>query len=122
MPYKFEYDHIHLPKDKDRRIKLTDDQREEIRDKYATGNYSTYKLADSYNVSRRTIQFVLDPKKLEESRKRLEERGGSKIYYDTKKNTIAKREHRNYKKQVLEELDKTKDKWWIKRDIKQEII
>jgi hypothetical protein len=32
-----------------------------------------------------------------ENKKRRAERGGTKIYYDTKKNTIAQREHRAYK-------------------------
>jgi len=109
MPYKFECDKTSLPKGKDRRFKLTDAQREEIREKYATGDYSTYNLADSYNVSRRTIQFILDPKKLEENRKRLKERGGSKIYYNTKKNTSSMKEHRNYKKEVLKNLNQEKD-------------
>jgi len=101
MPYKFEYTRERLPKSKDRRVKLTDEDREEIREKYATGEYSTYKLADLFGVSRRTIQFILDPKKLEENRKRLKERGGSKIYYDTDKNTTSMKEHRRYKKDVL---------------------
>ena len=48
MPYKSEK--IKLSKEQDRRIKLTDEQRQEIRDKYATGLYSQRNLASEYNV------------------------------------------------------------------------
>jgi len=105
MPYKFEYTKEHLPKDKDRRIKLTDGQREEIRDKYATGEYSTYKLADAYGVSRRTIQFVLYPERYEKAKQMNKERSKGGTYYDTKKNTVAKREHRRYKNEILKKLN-----------------
>ena len=40
MPYKFETEGKKIPKDKDKRIKLTDEQREQIREMYATGLYS----------------------------------------------------------------------------------
>jgi len=105
MPYKFEYEKIHLPRGKDRRIKLTDSQREEIRDKYSTGEYSTYKLADSYNVSRRTIQFVIYPERYEKAREMNKKRSKGGTYYDTKKNTLAKREHRKYKQKILKEKE-----------------
>ena len=49
MPYKSEK--IKLPKEHDRRIKLTDEQREEIREKYSTGLYSQRALAREYQAA-----------------------------------------------------------------------
>jgi len=69
----------------DRRVKLLDFQRE---------------VASAYGVSRRTIQFIWHPEKLEENKKRRAERGGSKQYYNREESTIAKREHREYKEQL----------------------
>jgi len=37
MPYKSEYTHKKIPKELDRRIKLTDEQREEIKILFAQG-------------------------------------------------------------------------------------
>lgn len=61
MPFKSEK--IKLPKELDRRRKLSDEQREEIKEKYATGLYSQRALAREYNVSRRLISFVIDEEK-----------------------------------------------------------
>ena len=72
MPYKSEK--IKLPKEHDRRIKLTDEQREEIREKYATGLYSQRALAREYGVSRRLISFVLDDEKYQKCREQFKER------------------------------------------------
>tara|TARA_Y100000310_G_scaffold307018_1_gene348712 strand:- start:20769 stop:21083 length:315 start_codon:yes stop_codon:yes gene_type:complete len=86
-----------LKRNQDRRIKLTDEQREDIKKIRATTTLSQRKIAEMYGVSRRTIQFIINPQSLIENKKRRAERGGTKIYYDTKKNTIAQREHRAYK-------------------------
>ena len=101
MPYKFETDKIKLPEGKDRRKKLTDEDRVTIFELYAIGNTSQRKLADEFGVSRRTIQFVLDPEKRKQNVERMQERGGWKQYYDKDKNREYKAEHREYKKGVL---------------------
>lgn len=71
MPYKFEYEHLKIKDKDDRRIKLFDEDREEIRKLYATGLFSQRDLANRYNVSRRTITFVLDPTKRERANELL---------------------------------------------------
>ena len=103
MPYYFEREHIKLPEGKDRRVKLTPNDKELIVELYNTGEFSTYKLAEIFEVSRRTIQFVLDPEKRKANKERLEERGGWKTYYDKDKQIEYMKGHRNYKKKVLEE-------------------
>jgi DNA-binding transcriptional ArsR family regulator len=103
MPYKFEIDKVKLPEGKDRRVKLSVDDKEVVKALYATGNISTYKLAEDFGVSRRTIQFILDPEKKKANLERLEERGGWKVYYDKDKHNEYMTNHRQYKKEVLKE-------------------
>lgn len=85
----------------DRRVKLSDKQRQEIKLLKDTG-ISQNQVALNYGVSRRTIQFIWFPEQLEENKKRREERGGSAQYYDKEKHREVMREHRAYKKQLKE--------------------
>ena len=57
----------------DRRIKLTSEDKENIKLTAETGNYSQRQIALMFGVSRRTIQFILFPEKLEENKKRRAE-------------------------------------------------
>ena len=52
-----------IPYEKDGRRKLTNEDKEVIRN--LKDEYSQRQLAAKFGVSRRTIQFILDPKKLE---------------------------------------------------------
>ena len=79
MPYKFEHEHLKIKDKDDRRIKLFDEDREEIRKLYATGLFSQRDLANRYNVSRRTITFVLDPTKRERANELLKQRKATRI-------------------------------------------
>lgn len=58
MPYKS--DNIKLPEKYDRRRKLTSEQKEEIKELYATGSYSLNKLAKMYEVSKKTILLIVN--------------------------------------------------------------
>lgn len=86
----------------DRRVKLTKADKEEIYEAYKQGLFSQRELASLFDVSRRTIQFVISPEKLAENRQRRKEKGGWKQYYDKNRNTIEVREHRKYKKLLLD--------------------
>ena len=103
MPYKFEYEKIKLPEGKDRRCKLTTEQRLEIFELYATGNYSQRQLAKEYDVSRRLIQFIIDPGKKKRDLELREMRGGSMAYYDKDKQREYTKNHRRYKQKILKE-------------------
>ena len=99
MPYKSEK--IKLSKEQDRRIKLTDNQRDEIRHKYSTGLYSQRQLAREYNVSRRLITFIIDPKKSERNKELCKKRRADGRYKPTKKEWAATmKEHRLYKEKL----------------------
>tara|TARA_R110000868_G_scaffold141488_1_gene358056 strand:+ start:387 stop:698 length:312 start_codon:yes stop_codon:yes gene_type:complete len=97
MPYKSEKIKIEGGK-YDRRIKLSPEEKEEIH--LNALNLSQRFLAEKYGVSRRTIQFILDPSKLEENLKRRKERGGSKQYYNKEEWAETMKEHRNYKQNL----------------------
>ena len=93
MPYKFES--IPVGRENDRRIKLTDEQRDEIRHKYSTGQYSQRQLASEYNVSRRLIVFILYPER--------QRKVDSAKYYSTEKQRVYMQRHRDHKKKLYEE-------------------
>lgn len=82
----------------DKRCKLTPEQKAEILTLSAT--VSQRKLAIQFHVDRRTIGFILNPEKLEENKKKRDERGGAKIYYDKEKQTKTIRKHRQYKQDL----------------------
>lgn len=99
MPYK----HIEkkIPKEYDKRVKLTETQRKEIRHIYfKEQSMSQRGLAKAYKVSRRLIVFVLYPERQKANYEACVARGGSKLYYDKEKNTIAQRKHRKYKQEL----------------------
>lgn len=85
----------------DKRVKLTVEQKEEIFNLYATGNYSLNGLAKIYNVSKRTIHFIVKPEKLEEQKLLYIERRKDKRYYDREKHNEHVKAHRRYKNELL---------------------
>lgn len=84
----------------DRRIKLTQEQKDMICTEYAEGNISQRELARQYNVSSRLISFILFPERLQENLKRRQERGGWRQYYDKEKRRLTMREYREYKREL----------------------
>ena len=97
MPYK--HTELKIPRNIDKRVKLTYEQREEIRQNKL--GLSQRALAMEYNVSRRTIQFILDPSKLEENLKRRAERGGSSKYYDKELHKGYMKTYRQRKQKLM---------------------
>lgn len=98
MPYKTEK--LRLPPELDRRRKLTDEQRDEIKHKYSTGLYSLNGLAKEYSVSKKTVLLIVNPESKNKNDRRIKEH--CKDYAPTKleRNAIM-REHRAYKNKVL---------------------
>jgi hypothetical protein len=62
---------------------------------------SQRQIAQMFSVSRRLIQFTLNPESHKKNLERRKKLGGSKIYYKKDKHTKAIREHRQYKKELL---------------------
>ena len=96
MPYKSEK--IKLKPHQDRRRKLSDEDKETIR---SMKGVSQRKLAKMFGVSRRTIQFVLDPQKRLDNVERRRERGGWQQYYDKEKHAEYIKKHRRYKQELF---------------------
>lgn len=93
MPYKSEKCKIEGTQ-YDRRIKLSKDDKETIVKLSAEGE-SQRSLARMFGVSRRLIQFIIDPSKMEANRERLK-----KMRYVDRNHTKAMRECRRYKQRL----------------------
>lgn len=103
MPYKHEKHKKKIPKNRDRRIVLTDEIKKEITMRHQNGE-SIRSMSRMFEIDRRTIDFYLFPEKLEENKLRRKERGGSKVYYDKDKHKESMKSYRQYKK-VLDTKD-----------------
>ena len=97
MPYKSEK--LKLPPEKDRRRKLTDDQKEEIKRIYATGVCGMRPLAKQFGVSRTTIQIIVNPEMAEAIKQRSKKHWRD---YRPSKEEWAEtvKEHRRYKHEL----------------------
>jgi transposase len=102
MPYACESKK--LPKSADRRIKLSDDDKEQIKELHRGGN-SIHSLSKKFGVSRRTVQFILYPERKERNLKLRDERGGSAVYYDKELHREYMKTHRRYKHNYFKAKD-----------------
>lgn len=99
MPYKFEKTPINNPK-LDKRVKLTDKDREKIKEEYESGSISITSLAKKYKVSKRLVQFILFPERQELAKKNFSERQKDGRYYDRGKHAQYMKNHRDHKKDL----------------------
>lgn len=79
MPYKFETERKTIPRELKRNVKLSNEDKLEIKE--LKGKISQRKCAKAWNVSRSTIRWIWMPEKLERNKELREERGGDKYYY-----------------------------------------
>lgn len=100
MPYKTDSEKLDSPFLK-RSVKLLPCQKEMINFWSKVMGYSQRQLAKMFNVSRRTIQFTIDPLKLKANIERRNERGGTKQYYNKDYHNSAMKDHRKYKHKTL---------------------
>ena len=96
MPYKSEK--IKLQGLQDRRRKLTDEQKEEIRAIYATGKVGQRPLAKQFGVSRSLIQIIVNPEIAEKKKQRMKEHW--REYSDREQLTKSVRNLRKYKQEL----------------------
>jgi hypothetical protein len=85
----------------DRRVKLTKDDKDLIAYLREEDGTSYQKLANRFNVSKRTIIFICKPKTLKVMLECRKKRGGSAFYYNKEAHAISIREHREYKKELF---------------------
>lgn len=98
MPYKSE--NQKLPPELDRRRKLNDAHKDEIKHKYGTGLYSLNGLAKEYNVSKKTVLLIVNPESKRKNDERIKEHWRDYVPTKEERNAIM-REHRAYKHNVL---------------------
>ena len=98
MPSKL--DKVNVGRENDKRIKLTQEQKEEIRNKYNNGNISQRALSKEYNVSRRLIGTILDEDKFNKLKEYSRQYSKEHKQEKEKRNQYM-RTHRNYKKELL---------------------
>jgi DNA-binding XRE family transcriptional regulator len=96
MPEKV--DKMKLSESQDRRRKLTEAQKEKIREIYKEGEYSQRHLAEKYGVSKSLIGIIVNPKRAEKVQERIKNHW--KEYYDREKLTDAAKNTRDYKKEL----------------------
>lgn len=99
MPYISEK--IKLPRELDRRVKLSDNDKLDIIARYKKGD-AVRQIARDYEAicSRRMIQFVIFPERLQQLQaKHIKEKSHLK-YYDKNKWRETMRDHRNYKQKL----------------------
>lgn len=100
MPFKSEK--LKLPPEYDRRRKLTEEQKEEIKHKYSTGLYSLNKLAKEYSVSKKLILLIVNPESKRKNDQRIKDHWKDYVPSKEEHNHIM-REHRHYKNQLYAE-------------------
>lgn len=83
----------------DRRIKLTEAQREEIREKHSLG-FSLRGLAREYHVDKQTIKNIVDPEAYERSKQTFRDNQHKYRKHGKEWNETI-REHRRYKQTLL---------------------
>lgn len=100
MPYKSERIKI-AGTQFDRRIKLTDEQKDLIRWLREEEQISYNKLAAQFNVSKRLVMFICNPEKYEKSKEQFKQRKMEGRYKPCKKEWAETvREHRKYKQEL----------------------
>lgn len=100
MPYRSEKIII-ANTSNDRRIKLTDEEKQEIILLRQREGISYNKLAIRFGVSKRSIYWIVNPDKLIKNRELRKERGGWKNYYNKEKNTAAIKDTRRHKQKLF---------------------
>ena len=106
MPYKSEK--IRLKESQDRRKKLTEKQREEIRELYGTGCYSLNDLARQYNVSKKTVLLIVNKESAERAKEYRKEHW-KEWQRKGEEHAEAIRKTRKYKQELYLKGELTKD-------------
>ena len=107
MPYKYQIEKLKIPKELDRRIHLTDQDKLDILALYSSGHFGIREIARKYadKCTRRLIQFVIFPERRERARQGFLARRKDGRYKPTKEKWASiMREHRQYKQTIKDSL------------------
>lgn len=100
MPHWFEKEKLKIPVDKDRRYKLSPEERNHVKELIAYGATIEY-VARMYKVARATIKMIVDDDYREQVY--AKKRGKWREYYNKERHAQNIKSYRHYKKKVLEE-------------------
>lgn len=103
MPYKFESSKMKMKREDKKSVKLTLEDREEIKRLYATGQYSQRELARKFNVSRTLICLYSNDEKLKRHKELFKKRQQDGRYYNKEREREYSRTYRRNKKKLYEE-------------------
>lgn len=106
MPYKYQYKKLKIPRALDRRVKLTDEDKEHIKKLYKEGN-GIREIARLYEhkCTRRVIQYTLFPDRLKKMNASFKENRKDGRYKPSKRAWAkTQREHRAYKQSIKDRL------------------
>ena len=105
MPYAFEHHKIRIPPELDRRRKLTEQDKEQIRLLFKAG-HTIRGIARLYpQVCRRTIQFAIDPERVTTMLKGRD----WKKYYNKEKHRLQMQKWRSTKQARLKQKHENKN-------------
>lgn len=99
-------DDVRVPKGQDRRVKLTNEDREKVRALHKQG-MSQRAIARYVGCSRRLVVFIIYPERYAHAKALYKERRKDGRYYDRNKHTEAMRKHRKHKKDILKTTNNT---------------
>lgn len=99
-------DKMKLSEKQDRRIKITSDKKNEIRDLYSSGEYSLNDLAKIYKVSKKTILLTVNKKSYEKNKEYR------------KKNWKTYQRDKNIRNEYTKKTREYKKKLYLKGELK----
>lgn len=94
-------DSLRVPKFKDKRRKLSDEDKEKIKKSYIKGVYGCQRIAKEWGISKRMVQFIVDSAKREKAQELYKKRRVDGRYYEKEKHTEAMRRHRKHVRACL---------------------
>lgn len=107
MPYAYATKKLKIPRQLDRRVKLTDDDKKDIQRRYFEHGEAIRAIARVYEntCTRKTIQYLLFPERLETAKKRYKELRADGRYYNKDKHRNYMKKHRHYKQSIKDKLN-----------------
>lgn len=106
MPYQFDYEKMKIPRELDRRVKITPELRKEVIAMYKCEGLGIREIARRVpQISRRSVQMILFPDRYKLMLEQFKERRLDGRYKpDKEKWASTMREHRAYKQSIKEKL------------------
>ena len=102
MPYA--HTKLRIPRELDRRVKITPEKRAEIVALYKVERLAQRAIARQTGISRRMISFILFPEREALCRAQYKERRSDGRYYHKEKWRVQMRNHRRYKQSIRGKL------------------